>query len=193
MAETVRTFIAIELPPQVHAHLADCQQRLRRAGGDVRWVRPDIIHLTLVFLGDVPADMLADLETAVREAAAPFGVLALRVQGAGRFPPRGLPRTIWIGLEDASGGLAKLQAALAGATAAFAEKEEDRAYTPHLTLGRVKSPRGGRDLAGAIDATAGVTGPSFEAREVTIFKSDLSPQGPTYTPLAKIALDGGGT
>ena len=188
MADTVRTFIAIELPPQVHAHLADCQQRLQRAGGDVRWVRPDIIHLTLVFLGDVPADMLGDLEAAVREAAAPFSVLALRVQGAGRFPPRGLPRTIWIGIEDASGGLAKLQAALARATAAFAEKEEDRAYTPHLTLGRVKSPRGGRDLAGAIDAMAGATGPSFEVREVTIFKSDLSPQGPTHTPLAKVAL-----
>jgi 2'-5' RNA ligase len=188
MAETVRTFIAIELPPQVRAHLADCQQRLQRAGGDVRWVRPDIIHLTLVFLGDVPADMLADLEAAVREAAAPFGVLTMRVQGAGRFPPRGLPRTIWIGIEDVSGGLAKLQAAIARATAAFAEKEEDRAYTPHLTLGRVKSPRGGRDLAGAIDAMAGTTGPSFEAREVTIFRSDLSPQGPTYTPLAQVPL-----
>ena len=189
MAETVRTFIAIELPPQVRAHLADCQQRLRRAGGDVRWVRPDIIHLTLVFLGDVPADMLGDLEAAVREAAAPFGVLTMRVLGSGRFPPRGLPRTIWIGIEEPSGGLAELQAAIARATAAFAEKEEDRAYTPHLTLGRVKSPRGGRDLAGAIDAMAGATGPSFEAREVTIFRSDLSPQGPTYTPLARVPFE----
>jgi len=188
MAETARTFIAIELPPQVHAHLADCQQRLRRAGGDVRWVRPDLIHLTLVFMGNVPTDMLADLEKTVREAAAPFAALAMRVQSAGRFPPRGLPRTIWIGIEEPSGGLAALQKALAQATAAFAEKEEDRSYTPHLTLGRVKSPRGGRDLAGAVDAMAGETGPSFEAREVTIFKSDLSPQGPTYTPLAKIAL-----
>ena len=188
MAETARTFIAIELPPQVHAHLADCQQRLRRAGGDVRWVRPDLIHLTLVFMGNVPTDMLADLEKTVREAAAPFAALAMRVQSAGRFPPRGLPRTIWIGIEEPGGGLAALQKALAQATAAFAEKEEDRSYTPHLTLGRVKSPRGGRDLAGAVDAMAGETGPSFEAREVTIFKSDLSPQGPTYTPLAKIAL-----
>jgi 2'-5' RNA ligase len=188
MAETARTFIAIELPPQVRTHLADCQQRLQRAGGDVRWVRPDLIHLTLVFLGDVPTEMLADLEKSVREALAPFGALTLRVQGAGRFPPRGLPRTIWIGLEDPSGNLAKLQAALARATVAFAEKPEDRAYTPHLTLGRVKSPRGGRDLAGAIDAMAGAPGPSLEAREVTIFKSDLSPQGPTYTALARITL-----
>jgi 2'-5' RNA ligase len=188
MAETARTFIAIELPPQVRTHLADCQQRLKRAEGDVRWVRPDLIHLTLVFLGDVPTEMLADLEKSVREALAPFGALTLRVQGAGRFPPRGLPRTIWIGLEDPSGNLAKLQAALARATVAFAEKPEDRAYTPHLTLGRVKSPRGGRDLAGAIDAMAGATGPSLEAGEVTIFKSDLSPQGPTYTALARITL-----
>jgi len=192
MADTVRTFIAIELPPQVRAHLADCQQRLKRAQGDVRWVRPDLIHLTLVFLGNVPTDMLADLEKTVREALAPFGVLSMCVQGAGRFPPRGLPRTIWIGIEETGGGLARLQATLAEATSAFAEKPEDRAYTAHLTLGRVKSPRGGRDLAGAIDAMSGVTGPSFEAREVTLFKSELSPQGPTYTPLARIPLAIGG-
>jgi len=190
MAETVRTFIAIDLPPEVRAFLADCQQRLKRAGGDVRWVRPDLIHLTLVFLGDVPADMLADLEKSVREAAAPFGPLALRVQGTGRFPPRGLPRVVWVGIEEPTGRLMELQKALAGATAAFAEKVEDRAYAAHLTLGRVKSPRGGRDLAGAIDAMAGATGPSFEAREVTIFKSDLSPQGPTYTAVARVALPG---
>lgn len=193
MAETVRTFIAIELPPEVRAFLADCQQRLKRTGGDVRWVRPDIIHLTLVFLGDVPADMLADLERCVREAAAPFAPLALRVQGTGRFPPRGLPRVIWIGIEEPAGRLVELQKALAGATAAFAEKAEDRAYTAHLTLGRVKSPRGARDLSAAVDAMSGQTGPSFEAREVTIFRSDLSPQGPTYTPLAKITLGGRGT
>jgi 2'-5' RNA ligase len=193
MAETVRTFIAIELPPEVRAFLADAQQRLKRAGGDVRWVRPDLVHLTLVFLGDVPTDMLADLEKSVREAAAPFAPLALRVQGTGRFPPRGLPRVVWVGIEEPTGRLVELQKALAAATAAFAEKVEDRAYTAHLTLGRVKSPRGGRDLSAAVDAMSGQTGPTFEAREVTVFRSDLSPQGPTYTPLAKIALGGGGT
>jgi 2'-5' RNA ligase len=193
MAETVRTFIAIELTAQVRAFLADCQGHLKRAGGDVRWVRPDLVHLTLVFLGDVPADMLADLERCVREAAAPFAPLALRVQGVSRFPPRGLPRVVWVGIGEPTGRLTELQKALAGATAAFAEKVEDRAYTAHLTLGRVKSPRGARDLSGAVDAMSGQTGPSFEAREVTVFRSDLSPQGPTYTPLAKITLGGGGT
>jgi len=176
----------------VRQFLADCQQRLKRAGGDVRWVRPDLVHLTLAFLGGVPADMLADVEAAARQAAAGFGPLSLRVQGAGRFPPRGLPRVIWIGIDELSGRLAELQKALAAATAAFAEKVEGRAYAAHLTLGRVRSPRGGRDLSGAVDAMSGQTGPTFEAREVTIFKSDLSPQGPAYTALARIALAHGG-
>jgi len=188
MAETVRTFIAIELPEQVRTYLADCQQRLRRSGGDVRWVRPDIIHLTLVFLGEVPAEMLADLEKAARDALARFGPLTLRAAGAGRFPPRGLPRVIWIGIEETTGRLAELQKALAGATAAFAEKVEDRPFQAHLTLGRVKSPKGGRDLAAAVDAMTGQTGPTFIAQAVTIFKSELSPQGPTYTALAGISL-----
>ena len=190
MSETVRTFIAIELPPAVRQFLSDCQDRLRRASADVKWVRPDLIHLTLVFLGDVPADMQADLEAAVREAAAGFGPIQLQVTGAGRFPPKGLPRVIWIGVSETSGSLMRLQQVAAKATAAFAEKVEDRAYTAHLTLGRVRSGQNARDLVGMLDAMAS-TGPAFEAREVTIFRSDLSPQGPTYTPLAKIALGKG--
>jgi len=188
MSETVRTFIAIELPEEVRAYLADCQERLRRAGGDVKWVRPDLIHLTLVFLGEVPTDALADLEKSVRDTVAHFAPLTLRAGGAGRFPPRGLPRVIWIGIEEPAGKLLAIQKALSDATAAFAEKAEDRAYQAHLTLGRVRGPKGSRDLEGILDSMRGQTGPTFEAREVVIFKSALGPQGPTYTALAKAAL-----
>jgi 2'-5' RNA ligase len=189
VSESVRTFIAIELPSEVRPYLADCQSRLKRAGGDVRWVRPELIHLTLVFLGDVPADMLGDVETAVRSAVAGFGPLTLRLGGAGCFPPRGAPRVIWLGVEEPTGRLAALQKSLAQAPAAFAEKAEDRAYAAHLTLGRVRSPRGARDLSAAVGAMGGQTGPTFAAAEVTLFRSDLSPQRPTYTALARVALD----
>ena len=158
------------------------------ARADVEWTRPDLIHLTLVFLGDVPAERQADLEAAVRRAAAGTGVLALQASGAGRFPPHGLPRVVWVGVADPDGKLLRLQQAVAEATAAFAEKPEDRAYAAHLTLGRVRSPKNARDLTGMLDAMAGTTGPAFEAREVTIFRSDLSAQGPTYTPLARVTL-----
>ena len=182
MAETVRTFIAIELPGDVRQYVAECEDRLRRAGADVRWVRPDRIHLTLLFLGEVPADRLADLEAAVRAAAAPLAPLTLQAAGAGRFPPRGAPRVIWIGVEEPTGGLVRLQKAVADAAADFAEKCEDRAFTAHLTLGRAKSGKNARPLDEAIAAMAAETGPAFEAREVVIFKSELSPQGPRTRP-----------
>jgi 2'-5' RNA ligase len=188
MAETVRTFIAIELPANIREFLSRCQDRLRQAGGDVRWVRPDLVHLTLVFLGEVPVDAQADLEKSVREALAGFGPLPLQAGGAGRFPPKGLPRTIWVGISEPAGNLPRLQKALAEATLLFAEKVEDRPFAAHLTLGRVRSGKRARDLTGILDAMAGQTGPTFEAREVMILKSELSAQGPTYTALAKVQL-----
>jgi RNA 2',3'-cyclic 3'-phosphodiesterase len=190
MSKTARTFIAIELPADVRHFLSQTQDRLRRAGADVKWVRPDLIHLTLVFLGEVPVEMQPDVEAAVRQALAGMGPINLQVSGAGRFPTQGLPRTVWVGVSETGDRLLRLQKAVAEATAAFAEKPEDRAYTAHLTLGRVKSGKHARDLTGMLDAMAGATGPALEAREVTIFKSELSAQGPAYTALARVALSG---
>ena len=188
MSETVRTFIAIEMPGPVRAFLDRCQERLKRAGGGVRWVRTDLVHLTLVFLGEVRRDRLAALEQAVRGAVAGCGPLTLAPGGAGRFPPKGRPRVVWIGIDDPAGGLIRLQKAVAEATAGFAEKVEDRPYSPHLTLGRV---RGGGDLRGLSEAVAAMAdeqGPEFEAREVVIFRSALSPQGPTHSALSRVPL-----
>jgi len=188
MSETVRTFIAIELPAEVREYLDRCQERLRGTGGDVRWVRTDLVHLTLVFLGEVAVEELDGLAAAVEAAVAGFGPLVLRAVGAGQFPPRGRPRVIWIGIDEPSGAILRLQKAVADATAPFAEKVENRAYRPHLTLGRV---RGGRDLhrlSAAVADMADQQGPQFEADEIVVMQSTLSPQGPTYSPLSRIAL-----
>ena len=188
MSGTVRTFIAIELPETVRAHLAAEEEELAAAGGDVRWVRPEAIHLTLVFLGNVAAERLAAVAEAVRGAAAGSGPIRLRVGGVGQFPPRGRPRVVWIGLEEPTGAMERLQKRIAEATEEFAEKKEDRAYAPHLTLGRMRSARGSEALAAAIAESAGAGGPEFEAAEVVVFQSDLSSQGPTYAALARVAL-----
>jgi 2'-5' RNA ligase len=191
MADTVRTFIALELPAEVREFLGRCQERLRRSGGDVKWVRPDLIHLTLLFLGEVPTAMLPDLEAAVRGAvaAASRGPIALRAAGVGRFPPRGMPRTVWAGVGEAGTLLADLQKAVAEATEVYAEKAEDRGFSPHLTLGRVRGGRDLRTLASAIEAMTTEAGPGFEAHEIVIFKSVLAAEGPTYTALARIPLN----
>ena len=188
MPETVRTFIALDLSDEVRAFLAQREDRLRRAGGDVRWVRPDRMHLTLVFLGEVAVDRLGALEAAVRGACQGFGPLALRAGGAGQFPPRGRPRVLWSAMDEPTGTLVRLQKALAGATAAFAQEVEDRAYVPHLTLGRVRGSRDLERLGEAVAAMARDAGPALEAREVLVIKSRLSPEGPQYTVLARVPL-----
>jgi 2'-5' RNA ligase len=188
MPETVRTFIAIEMPPEVRAFLAACQDRLKRTGADVRWGRTELIHLTLVFLGEVPAEMLGDLEAAVRGAAAGVAPVRLQPVGLGWFPPRGLPRVVWVGVQETTGGLVVLQKAIAGASAAFAEKQEDRRYEPHLTLGRVRGPKNARPLTAEVASMAAEKGPAFEAKDVVIFKSVLGPDGPAYTALARLGL-----
>jgi len=204
--QTVRTFIAIELPEEVRAYLAREQDRLRGAGGDVKWTRPEQLHLTLSFLGSVPADELDLLAEAVREAVAGFGPLALRAAGTGQFPPGPRPpRVVWVGVEVEAGDLAGLQDAVARAAVPFAEKQEHRGFHAHLTLGRVRQGRrgrgrgrerraggGGGDLGALIEAVAEGAegdGPAFDADEVVIFQSDLGREGPTYTPIARLPLE----
>ena len=186
MAKAVRTFIAIELPEEVREYLEARQEDLARAGGDVKWVRPDNIHLTLVFLGNVPIEEIGAVAAAVGGAAASMEPIRLRAGGVGCFPPRGRPRVVWIGIEEPTGALARLQGAVAGATARFAEKPERREYKAHLTVGRVRGGRGAEELSEAVAALADAEGPEFEAAEVVIFESVLAREGPTYMPLARI-------
>jgi len=195
MGPSIRTFLAIELPDEVRAYLAECQACLKGVGANVKWTRPEQIHLTLVFLGNVPVADVPALVEAVRTAVAPFGPAALRATGTGQFPPGGAPRVVWVGVETRSGDLAGLQQAVAEATGPFAEKHENRRFHPHLTLGRVRFGRGRsggpgdvRSLSRAVAEMAGAKGPEFEAAEVVLFQSDLGPRGPAYTPLARIGL-----
>ena len=190
MSETVRTFIAIEMPPEVREYLDRCQDRLRGAGGKVRWVRTDLIHLTLVFLGEVAVEQLDALGAAVEGAVAGVSPLALRAAGAGQFPPRGRPRVIWIGFDEPTGALLALQKAVADATVPFAEKVETRPYRPHLTLGRVRTGGDLHRLSAAVADMADRQGPQFDADEIVVMQSTLSPQGPTYSPLSRVALGG---
>jgi len=198
MSASVRTFIAIALPEEVREYLGRCQARLKAAGANVKWTRLEQIHLTLAFLGNVPADELDLLAEAEREAVAEFGRLTLRATGTGQFPPGGRPRVVWVGVQADEGDLMGLQESVARAAAPFAEKQEHRAYHPHLTLGRVRQGRRGRrsgggagDLAAlsrAVAEGAEATGPLFDADEVVVFQSDLGREGPTYTALARLPL-----
>src|SRR5215475_9916103 len=136
----LRTFIAIELPQPVLALLENAQATLAQTvpRGSVRWVRPEGIHLTLKFLGNVSEEKSADILTALDMLAQREARLDLETAGLGFFPPRGALRVLWLGVGGQIAALAALQRRVDQALVPLGFSPEGRASSPHLTLGGVQ-------------------------------------------------------
>jgi len=192
-AKSIRVFIAINLPPELKARLAERQRELKSAPGGqaVRWTPVEQIHLTLRFLGDVPAESVPDIQAAVQRAAATTPAFELQAEGLGCFPHARQPRIVWVGITGALAGLRQLQEAVERETAPWGERE-DREFHPHLTIGRVKKEhaRSARPLAEALNrTTTGLFG-AFRVAQLDLMQSRLAPTGAEYTVLAALPLAG---
>jgi len=184
----IRAFLAIELPEALRPGLALVQEELKRSRAEVRWAPPGNIHLTLKFFGNVPDDEIGALALAARQAAATEQPFHLQVTVAGAFPSPKAPRVVWLGLGGDLVPLTRLYHNLEKAFAALGFLPEGRAFNPHLTLGRVKSPANRERLAGMLAKLPPLNWPPFEVKELILFQSVLSPQGSKYTPLKVIPL-----
>jgi RNA 2',3'-cyclic 3'-phosphodiesterase len=179
----IRAFLAIDLPDALRAKLALVQGELKKSGADVRWVAVGNIHLTLKFFGNVPDADIDLLGKAAREAAAAHPPLQLQVTKAGAFPNIRSPRVVWVGLGGELIPLTQLYHQLEKSFAALGYPPEDRAFSPHLTLGRVKSPANRHRLAQMLEKLPPLDWPPFAVDQLILFQSVLSPRGSTYTPL----------
>lgn len=189
----VRAFIAVELPQVTRDALSEVQARLGQHAprGSVRWVKPDNIHLTLKFLGQVPTAQIEAISLALRRAVSVLHVFPFEVMRVGCFPDAQRPRVIWVGIDEPSGALHALQRAVELATVPLGYPTEPRPFQPHLTLGRT-----GRDLRPAdlhklgetvMAAKIGLLG-HVHADEIVLFQSELAPSGSIYTVLARFPL-----
>ncbi|MBX6422690.1 RNA 2',3'-cyclic phosphodiesterase [Thermosulfurimonas sp. F29] len=188
---TIRCFLAVDLPGETKEVLAGLQRELRAAGADVRWVRPEGFHLTLKFFGSIPEGKLEELVKAAERAASGLRPFVLSLKGAGFFPPRGTPRVVWVGLSGDLDPLLELHRRLERAFERVGFPPERRPFHPHLTLGRVKTPRGAEELR---RRTANLRIPehAFRVERLTFFRSELRPDGAVYTALREVALRGEG-
>ena len=189
MTKKIRTFIAVELSPEVRAEAVRLVDLLRPAGGDAKWVERQNMHLTLKFLGDVREEAIADVCRVVSKTAAEFQPMDVTVSGAGAFPDLRRPRTLWIGVTQGEPELVRLQTALERALAKRGFPKEHRAFHPHLTIGRIREsgpPMG--ELGQLIKDHADFVAGGSTVREVVVFASHLSSSGPTYEPLARAPL-----
>ncbi len=181
---SVRTFVAVELPDEVVRTLAAVIDGLREAGDGVRWVRPEGIHLTLKFLGDVEEAQIPGVVAAVARVAGEVAPFTLQTAGVGGFPSRDRARVLWVGIEGDSGALKRLQAGVERVLHPLGFPPERRRFTAHVTLGRAR-----RRPVTLLRDMAGPTEPvRFWVARVDVMKSDLRPEGAVYSVLGGGAL-----
>jgi RNA 2',3'-cyclic 3'-phosphodiesterase len=185
----VRAFVAVEIPDSVRRPLAAVQAELKRAGAHVAWVRPENIHVSLLFLGDTARDHVAPLSAALDRIAPAHAPFAVRVAGLGTFGSPRSPRVLWAGLEP-SRPLAALQAQVAEAAVALGLSPDLKEFKPHLTLGRVRSPRGREELAAALRRAGQPDFGNADVGRVVLVQSRLKPDGAEYSILHAAALSG---
>ena len=188
---SLRVFCAVELPDELRTAAAAHAARLRGEfeGVKASWARPASLHVTLKFLGEIEAARVEDLSRAARAAAEGFEPFELAVGGTGTFPGRGAARTLWLGVEDVSGRLARLQTRLEDECEAAGFPRESRAFRPHLTLARLRASKEALALSEAHRRTP--FGPhAFHVKEFVVMRSELAPGGSRYTPLSRHGFAG---
>jgi RNA 2',3'-cyclic 3'-phosphodiesterase len=187
-ASTIRAFVAANLNPDLQAALAMAQDRLKATRADIGWVRPENLHLTLKFLGQVEADRVRAIGEGVAAAATGSGPVHLVFQGLGAFPRPREARVVWVGLSHGAEALAAIQSRIEAALESLGFAREARPFTAHLTLGRVRGPARREQLARALaEAPTEALGEMMLDR-IELMKSDLSARGARYSVLHSFPL-----
>jgi 2'-5' RNA ligase len=193
----MRLFVAVDLPDAVRQAAASAADRLRdrlgrvAARSRITWVSTHVLHLTLVFLGEV--DEAAGSEAVERlRAPLPLAPFALGIGGAGLFPPSGRPRVLWLAVATGAAALDAARTAVEARLDGVPYRREHRAFAPHLTIARFKDG-GTAEERRAVERTSTETSAPAVVRDVTLYRSRLSPRGPEYVALAHCALAGGAT
>jgi RNA 2',3'-cyclic 3'-phosphodiesterase len=189
----MRTFIALRLPAGVIGMLAEIQCRLKGHGVVIRWVRPQNIHLTLKFLGDISQSQVETVVDKMHKTGASCLPFTLVTAGLGVFPGIKRPRVLWAGLSGDTGKLGVLYQILAEQLATAGFLSEKRPFRGHLTLGRIKDRIDSKVLAKAMADVGGLKSEVFKIDEIVLFKSDLRPKGAVYTEIECVSLTGTAT
>jgi RNA 2',3'-cyclic 3'-phosphodiesterase len=186
VGESIRVFCAVELTEEIRAAVAAHAARLRREFPDARasWARPEGLHITLKFIGEVEAPRVEALTRAAEAAVEGMKPFRLSIEESGTFPPRGAARVLWLGFRDESGQLSRLQRRLEQECESAGFPAEPRAFKPHLTLARLRTPKDAHALSEAHrHATFGPY--HFQVSELLVIRSQLGPGGSRYTALSR--------
>jgi len=188
--KSIRAFLAIDLPEEVKVQIGNIQDRLKAVVKGVRWTKPEGIHLTLKFFGNISENDIANISRVVERNAIDVKPFILNVSTIGTFPNPRRPRVVWLGVGGTVERLSDLQKEIEKNLESIGFEKEARAFRAHLTLGRVKVPKVVRGLSEVIKNEESYDAGSFCAGGLTLFKSDLTPKGAIYTKFAHFPFEG---
>lgn len=183
----------MNLPGDVTARIADRLQPLRAQlkGEPIRWVRPEILHLTLRFLGEISDDRLDSVATAAQTACGKWPAFRLDLGRPGCFPDFRRPRVLWISADDPTGTVERIASDLEQIARSAGFEPERRGFTPHLTVARLRdglSPKGQAALASTLASEVDLHLGAASIDVVHLMRSTLRPTGPEYTPISAFPL-----
>ena len=192
--EQIRSFIAIELSEEAKEGLARLRRKIERDEHRfVKWVDPGGIHLTLKFLGNIPAERVTEITEAMKKATGGISPFHLEISGLGAFPSLKQPRVFWVGISGELDKLSALQLDIDSTLAALGFAREERPFVAHLTLARIRegaSPAERRDFGELVDSTTFQDKYPVEVAAVRLMRSQLTPAGAIYTCLSVVGLGG---
>lgn len=197
----VRCFVAAELPGEVKARIESGISGLRRSGADVKWTPAGNLHITVKFLGGVPAEDIPGITGILKGAVSGISPFEIEVLGAGVFPDARSPRVFWIGVKDEESRLKDLAGRVEDALGLAGYPRERRGFTAHITLGRLKEGRrhgGGQEAAETRQLAEGLATlkealfGKIKLENISLMRSELEPGGSKYSRLAEIRFGGAG-
>jgi 2'-5' RNA ligase len=184
----MRLFIAVELGDEVRRRIKAAVSRLQPLAPNAKWVGLERMHVTLVFIGAQPDSRVPEIEDIVEEVAGVHRPVTLKLEKIGAFGRLRTPRVLWCGLEGDLPGLGAIKNELEQKLIPLGYQPEKREFKPHLTLARARDPKGDAALALCVQRCTTRSFGELQVDRLVLFRSDLSPKGAKYTPLAEPAL-----
>lgn len=188
----MRTFVAIEVSDEIKSALGRIEKHLKYAGADVTWVNPEIMHFTLKFLGEVDEKKCVAVKRLLDAIANETQAFDLTIKDIGAFPTVDHPRVVWAGLDHGAAEMTALAKRIDESLEKLGFTREVRPFSPHMTIGRVRSSRNMEELKEKISTAPAqlllYAPDSYRAASVILFQSTLTPRGPIHTKIYKSPL-----
>jgi len=180
-----RGFIAID--PDVSSKIVELGNKIKKTGAQVKLVEPKNMHLTLKFLGDTDEKLINEIEKIIKESTKDTKPFKIKLEGTGVFPNQNYIKIIWIGIKNGE-QIIPIAEKIDEEISKLGFKKENRKFSPHLTIGRVKSAKNKDKLIQIIEEYNEILFSEFEVKSIKLIKSELTPKGPIYTTLKEIRL-----